>query len=188
MHHPRKVNRGTATQAIQSSVSLWYIELASVVLGMCAAVASQVFLGLEPCFLCWIARDLWVIYGVMVYFAMRADLARTRPKYAGFYYWSFYLRVMRVLLAIVALWHLFVIFGFGQGCPSPELMQLQGGIMYYLSFFVVRDCANEPVLFGWLSMPLVMLVVYIFWECLDILRRRNHVAARKKRFRRRRHV
>ena len=128
-----------------------------------------------PCFLCWVARDLWILYAIMVYVAMRQPIHASKGLS-----WSFYLRILRIIMCIVALWHLAMMYGWSEGCLSADLMRLHGGIWYYLAYFNVRDCASEPILWGWLSMPVLMIGVYIFWEYLDLLRKRKESMRREK--------
>ena len=147
--------------------SLWGIEYCSVIIGIIAAFVAQYALGIMPCLLCWVARDVWIVYALVLPMAWRSD---SREVLVNF--WNRCLRVLRIILIIIAVIHVAVIYGLSDVCMSTDLMRLRGGIWSYIADLDIRGCADEPNLWGWLNMPLCMLVIYCLWEFLDLMRRK----------------
>ena len=138
-----------------------------LIVGICCAMIAQFFFHMQPCILCWIARDLWVAYATILHYAWYADyLGRAAPGCIRM------LGALRVVMVLVALLHLSVIYGWSDACLSPDLMRLRGGLWTYVAAFHTRGCADEVVLWGWLSMPLLMLLSYALWEFFAIQRKK----------------
>ena len=145
--------------------SLWCLEAVSVCLGIVVAFALQYFWHMSACLLCWIDRWVWMGYALLVFRAWYVEVSGRQSTR-----WINAMRCVRYGLIIISILHLAIIKGVTDFCLSPELMALRGGVWSWFASFNVRSCAVEPELFGWLPIPIGLLIVYLYWELLEVAR------------------
>lgn len=145
---------------------LWALEALSVFGGVFAAFFMQYAWHMSACVLCWVDRWIWMAYGFLLLKGWQREASHGN---AGS--WLSAMRWVRYGLIAISIFHLELIKGHHDFCISSELLALRGGLWSWLAAFDLRSCADEPALLGFLPIPVCLLLVYLYWELLHLVRR-----------------
>lgn len=144
---------------------LWALEFSCVALGVAFTFVLEYVWHMNPCMLCLVDRFLWIVYAAVLLRAWRLEAyGRVNNR------WVFGMDILRYFLIALAIFHLELVKGTYDFCMSSDLMALHGGLWSWFAHFDFRNCADEPMLFGFLNIPIGLLVVYLFWELVGAAR------------------